>query len=119
MPKPAVTLSRDGALSAIEVELINFEHGDELAGAVAERIMILAEAALAQRADDKAGLWALDRLRATGWMVAVHNDYRLGGEFHTFWLFTHPDGRYVKGEGKTDDQACAAALEAALGDGGM
>lgn len=40
-------------------------------------------------------------IRAKGWMVAVHNDYRLGGKFHTFWLFTK-DGRRVKGEGVSD-----------------
>jgi len=38
-------------------------------------------------------------------MVAVHNDYRLNGEAMTFWLLTHPDGRWVKGEGKTDAEA--------------
>jgi hypothetical protein len=25
-----------------------------------------------------------DDIRAQGWDVAVHNDYRLGGVFHTF-----------------------------------
>jgi hypothetical protein len=49
-----------------------------------------------------------DDLRAAGWAVAVHNDYRLDGEQHTFWLFTK-DGRCIKGEGRTD----AAALNAA------
>lgn len=38
-------------------------------------------------------------------MVAVHNDYRLNGELMTFWLFTTPDGRAVKGEGRTDAEA--------------
>jgi hypothetical protein len=32
-------------------------------------------------------------------MVAVHNDYRQGGELKTFWLMTHPSGRYVQAEG--------------------
>lgn len=32
-------------------------------------------------------------------MVASHNDYRQGGELKTFWLMTHPSGRYVKAEG--------------------
>lgn len=44
-------------------------------------------------------------LRTHGWMVAVHNDYRVAGKFQTFWLFTHPDGKYVKGEGSTDEAA--------------
>ena len=49
---------------------------------------------------------------AAGWMVGVHNDYRLGGVFHTFWLFTHPSGHYVKGEGKTYRKALAEAVAA-------
>lgn len=61
-------------------------------------------------------LGGLARLRGNGWMVAVHNDYRLNGETFTFWLFTHPDGRWIKGEGRTDEQALEqanAALTAA------
>lgn len=50
---------------------------------------------------------ALARLRQAGWTVAVHNDYRLGGQSYTFWLLTHPCGRWVKGEGSTDDGALA------------
>jgi hypothetical protein len=49
-----------------------------------------------------------DDLRAQGFAVAVHNDYRLNGVPMTFWLLTHPDGRYVKGEGKTDAEALNA-----------
>lgn len=45
-----------------------------------------------------------DDIRADGWAVAVHNDYRLKGENHTFWLFTKGE-RAVKGEGKTDAEA--------------
>lgn len=45
-----------------------------------------------------------DELRALGWMVAVHNDYRLRGLPHTFWLFTK-EGQAVKGEGRTDREA--------------
>lgn len=44
----------------------------------------------------------LDEMRAHGWHVAVHNDYPLGEEWFTFWLFTHGSGRYVKGEAATD-----------------
>lgn len=50
----------------------------------------------------------LEFIRKRGGMVAVHNDYRLNGEFHTFWLFTFPDGTYLKGEGKTDTEAVAS-----------
>ena len=46
-----------------------------------------------------------DALHKAGWRVAVHNDYRLNGEDHTFWLFTHPNGRWIKGEGRTDAEA--------------
>jgi hypothetical protein len=61
----------------------------------------------------RAGREALgDDLRAQGWSVAVHNDYRLNGEPHTFWLFTK-DGRAVKGEGRTDADALNA-IRAAL-----
>ena len=45
-----------------------------------------------------------DDIRAQGWVVAVHNDYRLDGVPHTFWLFTRGD-KCVKGEGKCDGDA--------------
>lgn len=45
-----------------------------------------------------------DDIRAQGWSVAVHNDYRLDGMNHTFWLFTK-DGRAIKGEGLSDQEA--------------
>lgn len=45
-----------------------------------------------------------DDIRAEGWTVAVHNDYRIHGEAHTFWLFTRGN-RCVKGEGRTDAEA--------------
>ncbi len=44
-------------------------------------------------------------------MVAVHNDYRQDGKFYTFWLFTHPDGSYVKGEGHRDEDAIEQVYE--------
>lgn len=52
-----------------------------------------------------------DDIRAKGWAVAVHNDYRLRGENHTFWLFTKGE-RCVKGEGKTDAEALNAVRAA-------
>jgi hypothetical protein len=42
-----------------------------------------------------------DDIRRAGWMVAVHNDYCLGGKPYTFWLFIKQK-RAVKGEGLTD-----------------
>ena len=47
----------------------------------------------------------LDELRARGWTVAIHNDYRIGHDPRTFWLLTHPNGRWVKGEAETDEKA--------------
>lgn len=47
-------------------------------------------------------LWAL---REAGWRVAVHNDYRQDGEDKTFWLLTHANGVYIKGEGASDMDA--------------
>ncbi len=49
----------------------------------------------------------VDDLRAMGLSVAVHNDYRLNGQPHTFWLFTDASGMSYKGEGKTDAEALA------------
>lgn len=54
-----------------------------------------------------------DDLRKAGWSVAVHNDYRLDGVAHTFWLFTR-DGVAVKGEGETDADALDAVRAVAL-----
>ena len=57
-------------------------------------------------------------IRELGWSVAVHNDYRLAGVAHTFWLFTN-GGNCVKGEGKTDEEALnqvRAALAAVKGE---
>jgi hypothetical protein len=45
--------------------------------------------------------------RADGWMVAVHNDYRVNDEAFTFWLLTKGD-RCAKGEGRTDLEALNA-----------
>jgi hypothetical protein len=52
----------------------------------------------------------LTHLRALGWSVAVHNDYKLHGLSMTFWLFTHASGRWIKGEGATDEEALAECL---------
>ena len=44
-------------------------------------------------------------LLGEGWLVAVHNPYHLDGKRHSFWLFTHPDGVWIKGEGLNDEDA--------------
>jgi len=49
------------------------------------------------------------RLRDRGWMLAVANDYRLGGDWHVFYAFTHPDGIAAKGEGRSDVEALRLA----------
>lgn len=46
-----------------------------------------------------------DDLRAQGLTVAIHNDYRLDGESHTFWLLTDKSGMSYKGEGRSDAEA--------------
>ena len=46
-----------------------------------------------------------DDIRAAGWRVAVHNDYKLDCTPCAFWLFTHSDGRWIKGEGYSDAEA--------------
>jgi hypothetical protein len=47
----------------------------------------------------------LSTLRGSGWQVAIHNDYHLNGVAHTFWLFTHSTGIWIKGEGISDLEA--------------
>lgn len=62
----------------------------------------------------------LEDIRGRGWSVAVHNDYRLHGQRHTFWLFTC-DKRALcaKGEGRTDEEALTQALAAIEGLGSV
>lgn len=50
-------------------------------------------------------------LRATGWSVAVHNDYKLRGKRMTFWLFTRASGQWIKGEGATDEIALQRCIK--------
>jgi hypothetical protein len=49
------------------------------------------------------------RLRDRGWMLAVANDYRLGGRWHVYYGFAHPDGLSAKGEGASDADALREA----------
>ena len=84
---------------------------------VEEALIEAITAALASRDEEIARLLAAgspNDLRMAGWAVAVHNDYQLDGEPHTFWLFTQ-GSRCAKGEGRTDaealDQVRAAIVE--------
>lgn len=52
----------------------------------------------------------LSMLRAAGWVVACHNDYRLDGELRTLWLFTRGD-QAIRGEGPTDQAALLKAVK--------
>jgi len=85
---------------------------DVAAGAIAE-VGDVIEVAFGPEPDAKPAadpFEMLAKLRAAGWMVAVHNDYRQGGKLMTFWLFTRA-GRAVKGEGETDAEALARVME--------
>lgn len=46
----------------------------------------------------------LTQLRENGWVVAIHNDYKLAGDHRTFWGFTKGE-RWLKGEGNNDVKA--------------
>jgi hypothetical protein len=61
--------------------------------------------ALEEVADYSYWTRALHYLRANGWCVAVHNDYRKDGTTCTFWLLVDSEGWTVKGEGLSDAQA--------------
>lgn len=57
-------------------------------------------------------LTILNRLRSGRWTVAVHNDYIQDGAPMTFWLLTHPNGVFVRGEGSTDIEALEECQQA-------
>ena len=56
-------------------------------------------------------LWMM---RESGWRVAAHNDYFQDGRSMTFWLFTHPSGWFVKGEGPLDLKALSQCAQQML-----
>lgn len=59
----------------------------------------------------------LDRLRQEGWTVASHCDVvGSSGKSTAVWLFTHPCGIYLRGEGATDCEAIAKVEAEALAD---
>lgn len=55
----------------------------------------------------------LDGLRAKGWDVTVHRDFKIDGKKMTSWLFTHSSGVFVQGEAPTDAEALAICVEQA------
>jgi len=80
----------------------------EVAGLL-RRLLAALDVATRERDEARTGRLASvkaspDDLRADGWAVAVHNDYRLDGRPHTFWLLTRGD-RCLKGEGRDDQSA--------------
>ena len=60
---------------------------------------------------DESAFDILEGLRHCGWLVAVHNDYRQKDRLMTFWLLADGTGRYIKGEGATDQAALMACLD--------
>jgi len=100
-----------------EIELIR-ENGKDAAGIPYELRPVYTSPLPNPPVFDEAMVERLpDDIRAQGWAVAVHNDYRLDGVPHTFWLFTK-DSVAVKGEGKSDAEALnqvRATLTAAIG----
>lgn len=65
------------------------EAGTALRGALSLRKIALFDLPAPPSAEEG---WVLDdeirAIRRLGWTVAVHNDYRLDGRNHTYWLFT-------------------------------
>lgn len=51
----------------------------------------------------------LAHLRKAGWSVVAHYDYQLEGNWRTFWILGHQNGRYIKANGKTDAEALVGA----------
>lgn len=93
--------------SAARETLARAEDGDSPTYLQSHEVAALKEALAAPGAAiDAREQTEVDSLRAEGWAVAVHNDYKLQGVPYTFWLFTKGD-RAVKGEGQSDAEALA------------
>lgn len=101
----AVTEAHERAERAIAVSLGSDRHRNDALSEIA-RLKAAKAAGDKQREEDLLG-----QLRLSGWRVAVHNDYCLSGKWMTFWLFVK-DGRAIKGEGATDEEAIRAAFAA-------
>jgi hypothetical protein len=75
-------------------------------GWISQLVRDIRELRLAENANSNAAI--ANDIRDAGWSVAVHNDYLMNGERFTFWLFTHRNGKWVKGEGRNDAEALNA-----------
>ncbi len=56
----------------------------------------------------------LAQLRKMGWLIAEHHEFEVHKQLRTFWLFTHPCGRWIKAEGDVSREVLV--LQLALGD---
>lgn len=56
----------------------------------------------------------LDTMLQYGWSVAINNDYYINDKWHTYYLFTHKTGRYIKSEGCSRHDVLASAFEECL-----
>ncbi len=84
------TYTRQGSEHPMTADLVQFE-----LAAVARGRSEVSDLEASNRPND---------IRAKGWMVAGHHDYRRDGEFWTSWLFVKV-GHAIRGEGRTDAEA--------------
>ena len=56
----------------------------------------------------------LAELRKMGWTVAAHHEFEMQKQLRSFWLFTHPCGKWIKAEGAVSSELLV--LQLALGD---
>lgn len=89
-----------------EYGIVHRELTEEESDEAGQKIADILRLDKAQRVSQRRSLTSMLRiLREAEWVVGVHNDYRQNGKLMTFWLFTHPSGRWLKGEGVTDEDA--------------
>lgn len=55
----------------------------------------------------------LNAMREGEWSLAAHADFEQDGKRRVFWLWTHPYGGWIRGEGATDRESlldCIAVM---------